>query len=100
MQLAAGRGLFSILESEGAGGADGNTLCTFLAAGADGLIAEGGDYPVEAAAGKAEDAGADTVPAHPDAPLAEDALVRVIAEQRVALIYGQVSHQPAQPPGF
>lgn len=69
-----------ILESQGAGGADGDTLSTFLAINADGLIAKGGDYSIEATVGKAEGTGSNTVPAHPHAPFTEDAFIRVVDE--------------------
>ena len=69
--------------------ANGNTFAAVLATGpAHRLIPKGGDYPPEAAVGKANGSFAQFFLAYPNASATEHTLIRVIKEQWTAGIYG------------
>ena len=77
-----------VFKREGTGRADADTLTAFQTpVPADGFIGKGSNYPLKAAVGKAEDSCFLVLAAYPDAPPAEDALIRVVSEQRVTVVH-------------
>ena len=79
-------------ESEGPGGTGANAVTTSLAGIlSNRLVTKSGDYPAEAAVGKAENSYTQALATHPHAPSAEYAFIPVVNEHRTAGIYRKVS---------
>jgi len=89
----------AVLEHQGSGGADLDTLRAALTSpGTNWVDTKGGGHPLEATVSKPVDAHPQMRAAHPDTPAAENALVGVIGELRVAIIYSQLSPQGSEAP--
>ena len=59
----------------------------------DGFVGKGSNHSLEAAVGKAKDAYSQMFPAYPEAPSAENALIRVIGKKRVTVIHRELPKQ-------
>ncbi len=82
----------ALLKGEGTARTDTNALPTFLApGGTDWLVTKSGNHSLEATMGKADDAYAQMLPAYPHTSSTENTFIRVINEQGVAIIYGELA---------
>ncbi len=85
--------LITVIEHQSARRANLHALSTFLASEiTKGFISKGSNHPLEAAVGKAKDTYA-MLPAYPDTPSTENAFIRVIDEEGIALIHREFSEQ-------